>query len=335
VDTAALRRTDPGHFDGTAEAFRHWDTEGAVPGSCARCHSGHGLPTYLAEGANLSVSPTNGLLCTTCHASLSEFTRYQVEEVTFPSGAVLSTGDSDSNLCLNCHQGRESAASVTRLIGDTPDNEVSPSLRFLNVHYFAAGATLFGGEAMGGYQYEGKEYVGKFAHVPNFDTCIECHSTHALEVRVDACTGCHPSAGGEDGLRTIRMTPTDWDGDGNTTEGIAEEVATMQEALFAAMQTYATEVTDNGILYSSSAYPYFFIDANGNGTVDEGEIGGAETRFTTWTPKLLRAAYNYQYAQKDPGSFAHNGKYILQLLYDGLEDLSADVDVDLSGMTRP
>jgi len=46
---------------------------------------------------------------------------------------------------------------------------------------------------------------------------------------------------------------------------------------------------------------------------------------------LLKAAYNYQYSQKDPGAFAHNGPYILQILYDSLEDIGADT----SGMTRP
>jgi hypothetical protein len=46
---------------------------------------------------------------------------------------------------------------------------------------------------------------------------------------------------------------------------------------------------------------------------------------------LLRAAYNYQWAQKDPGAFAHNGQYIVQVLQDSLEDLG----VDVAGMTRP
>jgi hypothetical protein len=45
----------------------------------------------------------------------------------------------------------------------------------------------------------------------------------------------------------------------------------------------------------------------------------------------LRAAYNYQYSAKDPGAFAHNGLYIIQTLYDSLEDVGGDV----SGMTRP
>jgi hypothetical protein len=32
-------------------------------------------------------------------------------------------------------------------------------------------------------------------------------------------------------------------------------------------------------------------------------------------------AKNYQWVAKDPGAFAHNGKYILQVLYDSLQDL--------------
>ena len=65
--------------------------------------------------------------------------------------------------------------------------------------------------------------------------------------------------------------------------------------------------------------------------MDEGEKA-----YTEWTPRLLRAAYNYQYAQKDPGLFAHNPDYAAQFLYDSLEDLAAGgVKVDMTGMVRP
>lgn len=60
--------------------------------------------------------------------------------------------------------------------------------------------------------------------------------------------------------------------------------------------------------------------------VDEGE-----GRYESWTPRLLRAAYNYPWVAKDPGAFAHNGKYILQVLCDSRRDLGASV----SGMVRP
>ncbi len=97
------------------------------------------------------------------------------------------------------------------------------------------------------------------------------------------------------------------------------------------MQTYATEVAEAPIVYDAHAYPYYFNDANGNGEVDEGEGS-----YTAWTPRLLKAAYNYQYVQKDPGMYAHNAKYAGQILYDTLEDLAAGgIEVDMEGLVRP
>ena len=36
---------------------------------------------------------------------------------------------------------------------------------FRNVHYFAAGGTLYGSQAQMGYEYDGKVYDPKFRHV--------------------------------------------------------------------------------------------------------------------------------------------------------------------------
>jgi hypothetical protein len=316
---AGLRRIDHGHFAGSEEAFRHWDEDGAVSGSCSKCHSAAGLPFLFKEGVNVSQPTANGLNCATCHSDLTTFTIYEVESVEFPSGAELDTGNAAGNLCINCHQGRESAVSVNRRItaAGVGDDEVSDQLGFINVHYFAAGASLFGTEAQGAYQYEGKEYVGRFEHVPNFGTCTDCHSTHQLEVEVEACGNCHAGVESAEDLHAIRIDPLDYDGDGDLEEGIAGEVETMREALYAAMQDYAANTVGTGIEYNPQRYPYFFNE--------EGE------RYVTWTPRLVRAAYNYQYAQKDPGVFAHNAKYILQVLYDSLQDLGALAD----GMARP
>jgi hypothetical protein len=254
------------------------------------------------------------MLCTTCHDAVPGFTRYEVGAVEFPSGAELDTGNSDSNLCLNCHQGRESTVSVNRVIAGLDADAVAEGLGFRNVHYFAAGATLFGTEAKGTYEYEGQTYNGRFAHVAGFDTCLGCHSAHGLEAKSEACVTCH--AGIED-VHDIRIDATDFDGDGDTTEGIASEIETVHEALYEAIQAYAADTVGTPIEYDSHAYPYWF-------TAD-GE------RYSTWTPRLLQAAYNYQYGAKDPGAFAHNGKYVLQILYDSL----ADVGGDTAGMVRP
>ena len=330
VDLTNARRIDAGHFAGSEEAFRHWDEEGEVPGTCARCHSASGLPTYLKNATNIAVAPVNGLNCATCHDNLAEFTRFVSNEVTFPSGAKVTFGEgNDANLCLSCHQGRESKVSVDKAItaAGVGDDEVSDKLASKNPHYFAAGATLFGTDAKGAYEYDGQTYNGQNKHVEGFNTCVGCHDTHSLEVKLESCSTCHT---GVTDVKAIRMTQGDFDGDGDATEGLAGEVATMAEKLYAAIQAYATETAGVAIAYNPGAHPYFFTDTNGNGTVDPDEAN-ADNAYATWTPRLLRAAYNFQWVSKDPGAFAHNGKYILQILYDGLKDVGGDT----AGMTRP
>lgn len=332
VDLSQARRIDHGHFAGSEEAFRHWDEDGEVPASCSKCHSAAGLPIYLKNNATVGLPVANGLQCATCHNDLTAFTIREVAEVEFPSGAVIDSGDAQMNLCMECHQGRESTISVNKTVeaSGAADDEVSDKLGFRNVHYFAAGATLFGADVKGAYEYDGKEYVGRNLHIEEFDSCTECHSTHKLEVKFEMCGDCHTGVTGKEDLTAIRESSKDFDGDGDTDEGIAGEIATMREALYAAIQEYATQTIGADIVYESHSYPYFFNDTNGNGQPDPDEAA-FPNRYATWSPRLLKAAYNYQYANKDPGAFAHNGAYVLQILYDSLEDIGGDV----SGMTRP
>ena len=180
------------------------------------------------------------------------------------------------------------------------------------------------------YQYADKEYVGRNMHAPGFDTCTGCHATHELELNFEKCATCHAGA---KSAEDIRFSATDLDGDKDVKEGVEAEIMALEEKLFAAMQAYAKNVAKAPIAYSPSAYPYFFADANANGKTDERR----ETAYTDWTPRLLRAAYNYQYVQKDPGGFAHNPKYIGQILFDTLESLNGagGLKVDMTGLVRP
>ncbi len=330
VDMAAMNRLDHGHFAGSEEAFRHWDGEedgGIVPGSCAKCHSATGQPEFIAEGVVTSQPASNGLNCGTCHNDLTQFTVYEVPTVRFPSGATVSFGERDfsANMCLNCHQGRESTVSVNNRIGDKPDDEVNEDLRFVNIHYFAAGSTLFGTEVKGAYEFAGQEYTGRNGHVPIYDSCTECHGIHDLEIVIEDCGDCHEVDLTVEGLRSIRVSDVDYDGDGDVTEGVYGEIDTMRVALLAAIQTYATETAGVGLIYNSAAYPYWFADTDGNGRINDDEGG-----FASWTPNLLRAAYNYQDSQKEPGAYAHNPSYILQILYDSINAVNGDV----AAMTR-
>ena len=84
-------------------------------------------------------------------------------------------------------RGRAAWNSGGTILLDTVD----PGAQFRNIHYLAAAATLYGKEAKGGYQYAGKMYDAKFAHVEGYDTCITCHDPHSLEVKYDKCVTCH------------------------------------------------------------------------------------------------------------------------------------------------
>jgi mono/diheme cytochrome c family protein len=337
IDMTAMNRQDPGHFAGNTEPFRHWDAEGEVPGGCVKCHQADGIPQFLENGANIAMPPSNGFMCTTCHNGAEWPARYVVESVTFPSGAEVSFGGKDadgnfvadeSNLCIECHQGRSSTPSVNKALAGKDPETPDPTIRFTNIHYFAAGATIFGNEVQGAYQYEGKEYVGQNVKHP-LNKCKDCHDVHALEVKLEACATCHSGAKDPNDPKTYRMDTTDYDGDGDVAEGISAEIDAFAEQLYAGIQAYAKD-KGTPILYDAAAYPYFFVDADENGEADVNDKGAA-IGYNAWTPTLLTAAYNYQYYQKDPGAFTHNPKYVLQFLYDSIDAVGGDT----TGLTRP
>ncbi|MFC1996786.1 hypothetical protein ACFLXI_04160 [Chloroflexota bacterium] len=318
-EVSTLNRDDHGHFQGSSDAFRHWDPgtrdDGVVPADCARCHSADGLPLFFAEGVNISTTPANGFQCETCHGGGEWPARYAFTSVTFPSGAVVIPAEGDESvLCMQCHQGRSSGPSVDRAIDDLGDNDVMEDQNFLNVHYFAAGATRYGSVAVGGYQYADKEYAGIFEHAPGFKACTECHDAHEPEVQTDQCFTCHADV--ED-VHDIRMTNIDYDGDGDVTEGVYDEIVTLKEVLYEAIVAYSiSNETTNEVAYLGH-YPYWAAAIEGEDLI--------------WTPDLLRAAYNFQFAEKDPGGFTHNNQYIIQLLYDSIQAVGGDV----GAYTRP
>ena len=336
VDLAAANRDDPGHFDGAGAPFRHFDAEGGVQAGCSRCHSAEGLPFYLQTRAAVAQPLPNGFTCATCHPDVPQFaTQLAVPGVTFPSGQVVDSGSNTSNLCITCHQGLESTASVDRAVGANPADTVQSGLAFLNVHYFAAGATMFGTQAKVGYEYAGKSYDGRFAHVNAVLNCNNCHDVHTQEVQVGVCGQCHEGAATLADTLDIRMAGSteDHDGDGNTTEGIWHEIDGLRAKLYAAIRLYAGQIVATKIVYSAAAYPYFFVDTNGDGALDPAEASYGN-RYVTWTPRLLKAAYNYQFSQKDPGGYTHNAKYIIELLVDSIADLATQVTIDVDALRR-
>lgn len=323
------------HARSNEEPFTHWNDEGAVPPACARCHTTTGFQDYIgADGSAAGTVEKPHLIgqvisCVACH---NKATR-NLTEVTFPSGIKIGKLGSDAR-CITCHQGRESTVSVNKALDGLAEDTASKKLGFINIHYRAAGATRYGTEAKGGYEYAGKTYVGLYLHDKASTVCKDCHTLHTFRVDVVNCNLCHRAVKKPADFKNIRRTAGDFNGNGDEKEGMAKEIDGLHEALYGAIREYAAREVGKPIVYDSHSYPYFFNDKNANGKVDSGEAI-YPNKYRSWTPRLLRAAYNYQFVAKDPGMYTHNPMYVLQLLYDSLESLSGKTKVDMARMKRP
>ena len=319
------------HADRSASAFTHWNEDGAVAPECANCHSSAGFIDFVGGDGSIvgmvdhPVATGLAIDCTGCHNRAAE----ALSDVTFPSGVVVG-GLGTSAPCMVCHQGRHSGPTLAALLEGLDPDVVAADLGFANIHYRAAAASLLGAEVHGAYEYPGQSYAGRFAHVPDFADCTGCHDPHRLTVATDGCAACHGPAE----VTAIRMSPLDADGDGDTKEGVAAEIATLHDALGHAIATYAAEVAGTAIVYAPDAYPYFFADTDGDGQAAAAEMA-YPNRYQSWTPRLLKAAYNYQFVAKEPGIHAHNPRYAQQILIDSLDDLAKAVPAIAGSYARP
>ena len=315
--------------------FTYWDKQGTIPVACAGCHSTPGFLDLLgadgsAAGKLDRPAPTGTVIgCIACHNSAAR----TLTSVTFPSGVKIENLGADAR-CMTCHQGRTSFSSVGKAIAGQDDDAVNPKLTFINIHYRAAAATLYGSTANGGYEYPGKIYAGRFQHTEAYNRCTACHDPHTTAVRATGFRACHAQVTDAKSLRQIRVSTTDFDGNGRTDEGIAQEIENQTTRLHDAIVAYAKAVIKKEIVYDFHENPYFFIDTNGNGIADKNETQ-MSNKYDAWTPRLLKAAYNYQFVSKDPGAYAHNPTYTLQLLYNSFSHLGAKVAVDLGQAKRP
>jgi hypothetical protein len=326
-----------GHSDWESISFTYWDEREPpeIPANCAKCHSTYGYLDYLGEDGSEAyvvdaAAPIGSVVsCLVCHNT----TAHEKDMTLFPSGVEID-GQGMSANCAECHQGRRSNDDVAAAVMSLPEDEVNEDLDFINVHYKVGGATRFGNDAMAGYQFPGKTYDGFFPHVASFQTCTDCHDPHTLLVTPSECASCHPVVTNFSNLRDIREASTpDYDGDGNTTEGVNYEITTLHDLLHATIWTYANEVIGQPMVYTYRS-PQWVIDTNGNGIADESEIN-RDNAYPDWTPRLVKATYNYHLVVQSSGAFVHNPRYAIQLLYDTIEDLATVVNVDMTNMIRP
>jgi hypothetical protein len=317
-----------GHSDSESLSFSLWDNREppVIPESCAKCHSTYGYLDYLGEDGsevntvNEVASIGSVVSCLVCHNPSA----HEKNSVIFPSGAVINGQDNSSN-CMECHQGRRSSQDVENSVMNLPDDMVNEDLGFINVHYRVGGAVRFGSEVAVSYEYPNQNYIGFYPHVDDYQQCTDCHDPHSLAITPTECAACHPVVSGFENLRDIRMEGTpDFDGDGDISEGLYGELMGVHRLLYETIQVYAAEVIGEPIVYQDQN-PYWFSDTDGN----------TDNPYASWTPRLVRATYNYHLVVEDPGGFMHNARYLIQVMYDTIDDFSTVVSIDMPNLIRP
>jgi len=371
---SSLLRNDPGHFDSSTEAFRHWDADEAVSSTCARCHSTEGFQFVAKYGFDQTTTAelVSGFSCETCHVEGTSFapeaqnpnpdkmperlyvasvvfpyptgaTSSQISAVTIANGAKGTSAQDDSFMCMTCHRGRESTLTLNAL--DPAGATTNFTLSFKNSHYLAAGGSLYGNKAAVMYQYAAKLYSQRWDHDQNYlqpypapawyrGQCKFCHmqeGKHDFDAAItDTCTYCHVGNTSVDDLTPAFRPESNYDS--NPATKPKAEFGVFQARLLTAIQNYCKTKTDLGVsgatyvVYDASASPFFFVDSNKDGIRQP-----TEKTSTKWDSKGFRASFNYNYSVKEPGAWAHNPKYVLQVLYDSIQDMGGD----LTGLVRP
>lgn len=343
----------------TETVWGHYDWDATNRQSCQRCHTATGAKNFLSapttystkkndfshltgwvgtknssnEFTSATVSGQNELLfCWACHSELRTGTLRNPGAIT-ETYTAATTGDpattvtypdiNESNVCMACHLGRETG----QVIKNNVDADGVRS--FINSHYLTAGATLF---SESGYEYAGKTYSAGF-HKGVGLTDLQGTGTDG------PCVACHMS-----GVETHTFEVVEKDTDGTIT-GIASTAcdnchATMSAELLEGKKAEFEEALGalkdaleaKGIYYGE-AHPYFYTATY--------VAGGSNTAFTNWAgvydlarwKDVMGAAFNYNLFKHDPGAYAHNRAYALELIRDSIDflgDGSVDGDTNVA-----
>jgi hypothetical protein len=245
-------------------------------------------------------------------------------------------------------------------------NEVAAALdaqlvgaSYQNPHDLGAAATFLGADAAGYYQYpltyettpKTNPYKNQAAHAGFL--CTDCHDAHALAIpsTLDcSALSCHHGHAGtsDQTMNGLKGKSGLWYM-GGTDQGVYANYTQMMAKLYTAIQQYSLAKGNVGagtsvicFNQSDASHLDFFVGTGlgqTDGTCPSSTPWGQAGSNTAYTPRLLRAVYNYKFLVQDPGAWAHNPKYITDVMYDAIKDLNQGIPVasqiNTTGWTRP
>lgn len=343
-----------------------WATEDFKENSsCIRCHTSTGFINYVESGFTLptttfATADDKGrevLTCKGCHTNYNYKNRTRLlAGFTAPYGIVAGVAKApmvfpsvgESNVCIPCHSGRESGASMVA----TVTNFANAS--FKNPHYLAAAAVFYGNGGFhfysSGVRYNTYGAAGKTGKTANWShgrlgmdnyitstnatvvasgaivdsgnkgQCLACHtgptSTHTFSaIKAADATLASNSAGYTRGCYGCH-TGTDMD----MTAWVDEEKEIWNRMFDFFLWNFAFNADGTlrtNPIYASDSYPYFYSDAaktaalkNWTLAVPAG-IGGTGAQ-------TMGAAMNYKLLTSEKGSFAHNRSFGRALIADSI-----------------
>lgn len=283
-------------YDFGRDLTRSTSTPGATPANsfgsdCVRCHTSTGHLSYLT---NMSIAPayagtskTEGkevLACNVCHVNYS-YARRTVGAVTaFYNRSTVGKmririteaypNIGESNLCLNCHVGRE-IGEIIKELGNltlTANKVIAPLLvadpkrynfnnvSFENSHYLSAGATIF--------RRSGYEFLSSV----NYDDSADYAHSSIGGTSSGPCITCHMKPGNHTFLPVVKDTGGNVTALANSAtcntsschNGITVAVMSVTELEYvkeqynAAMEALKTMISSKLNIYFYEANPYFY-----------------------------------------------------------------------------
>ena len=293
-----------GHADTTALPWIDYDFKTRV--ECVRCHTTTGFIAYSSAKATaawgVATDKTKEVLtCIGCHSDVASGAVRTVtpnkpyaDETSFTNHNV-----GDSNICMDCHTGRNNGTSIQVKVGTADFSNLAFST--VSPHYLSAGGSLQG---KSGYHFRTYADYSSNSHrkvgmTNNNSTgingpCVACHMSapnrHAFKavssasgaivaITTTVCTNCHNSS-------------------------LPAAVLDAKRAAFNnALDVLKVALQDKGFVYSPN-YPYFASKNWGTGQAGANVLG---------------AAFNYKLFASEPGAYAHNPEYAKQLITDSIE----------------